>query len=398
MYILENTMLKKTIIGLGLSTSMMLFSGCVSDSGTTTKTAVDGGAKYEIKDGKYSAYHVNTQDITKYNKGRLATPTEIAAWDIDVMPDGTGLPMYDTKHGKVLVDQNGEKVIAQGSVELGNELYDAQCAMCHGDFGSGGAGYPALSGGDIQSLTYQLQNPADAEPNEEPPSRRIGSYWPYASTLFWYIQDSMPFPHPKSLSNSEVYAISAYLFMENGIEIDGEELDEEFVMNREEFLKVKMPNADGFYPNVDTPEDPAQGVRNITEYLSDQKNYGAGTRCMSDCIKGDVPILHIKNELNDFNPPASTLRDLPVVEKSTGTQPGQEAYENSCSACHGNAAIGAPVVGDQEAWAEVISKGLDKVYHNGINGINGMPPKGGNMDLSDSEMKTIIDYMIDSSK
>jgi len=399
MYILENTMLKKTIIGLGLSASMLMFSGCVSESTSTAKkAAVDGGAKYEVENGKYTSYRVNTQEIKNFNKGRLATPTEIAAWDIDVMPDGTGLPMYDTKHGKILLDQNGDKVIAQGSVEFGNELYDAQCAMCHGDFGSGGKGYPALSGGDINSLTYQLQNPADAEPNEEPPSRRIGSYWPYASTLFWYIQDSMPFPHPKSLSNSEVYAISAYLFMENGIEIDGEELDEEFVMNREQFLKVKMPNADGFYPNVDTPEDPAQGVRNMTEYLSNQQNYGAGTRCMSDCIKGEVPVLRIKNELNDFNPPATTVRDLPVVEKSNAVQPGQEAYENSCSACHGNAAIGAPVVGDKEAWAEVTSKGLDKVYHNGINGINGMPPKGGNMELSDSEMKVIMDYMINSSK
>ena len=208
----------------------------------------------------------------------------------------------------------------------------------------------------------------------------------------------MPFPHPKSLSNSETYAISAYLLMENGIEVDGEEMDEEFVMNREQFLKIKMPNRDGFYPNVDTPKDPAQGVRNITNYLNDQKNYGAGTRCMSDCIKGDVPVLRIKNELNDFNPPASTEKSLPVVEKSNTVQPGQEAYENSCSACHGNAAIGAPVVGDKEAWEEVTSKGLDKVYHNGINGINGMPPKGGNMELSDSEMKVIIDYMINSSK
>ncbi|PIF03941.1 MAG: sulfur oxidation protein SoxCD [Arcobacter sp.] len=399
MYILENTKLKKTIIGLSLAASTLMFSGCMSESGTTVKkAAVDGGAKYEIENGKYTDYRVNTQKVGKYNKGRLATPTEIAAWDIDVMPDGTGLPMYDTKHGKILLDQNGEKIIAQGTVEYGNELYDAQCAMCHGDFGAGGKGYPALSGGDIKTLTYQLQNPADEEPNEEPPSRRIGSYWPYASTLFWYIQDSMPFPHPKSLSNSEVYAISAYLLMENGVTIDGEELDEEFVMNREQFLKIKMPNRDGFYPNVDTPENPAQGVKNITEYLSNQKNYGAGTRCMSDCIKGEVPVLRIKNELNDFNPPASTIRDLPVVEKSAAIQPGQESYENLCSACHGNAAIGAPVVGDKDAWAEVTAKGLDKVYHNAINGINAMPPKGGSMDLSDSEMKVIVDYMISASK
>ena len=399
MFISENIMLKKTFIGLGLSASMLLFSGCTLGNDTATKTAVDGGMKYDTKDGKYTAYHVNTQDIKKYDKGRLATKTEINAWDRDVMPDGTGLPIYDMMHGKIVVDENGDKKVAEGSVEWGNELYDAQCSMCHGDFGSGGVGgYPALSGGDLKSLSNQLQNPADDVPNEVPPSKRIGSYWPYASTLFWYIQDSMPFPHPKSLSNSETYAIAAYLLMENGILIDGEELDEEFVMNKEEFLKIKMPNEKGFYPIVDTPENPKQGVSNITKFLGDPKNYGTGTRCMSDCIKGETPLLRIKNELNNFNPPASTKRDLPVVEKIEVVQLGQIAYENKCSACHANDAIGAPVVGDKNTWDEVISKGLDKVYHNAINGINAMPPKGGNMDLSDEEMTVIVDYMINSSK
>lgn len=399
MFIFENTMLKKSIIGLGLATSMLIFSGCVADKESTTKRAVDGGAKYEVKDAKYTAYYVNTQNVEKYNKGRLATETEIAAWNIDTMPDGTGLPMYDMKHGKIVVDDNGEKVIAEGTVELGNELYDAQCVMCHGDFGSGGVGgYPALSGGDIKSLSNQLQNPADAIPNETPPSKKIGSYWPYASTLFWYIQDAMPYNHPKSLSNSETYAISAYLLMENGILIDGESMDEDFIMNREQFIKIKMPNEKGFYPIVDTPKDPAQGVRNMTEYLSNGKNYGTGSRCMSDCIKGEIPLLRIKNELNNFTPPVSTKRDLPIVVKVQTEQPGQVAYENACSACHASAAIGAPVVGDKDAWAEVVAKGLDKVYYNANNGINGMPPKGGSMDLSDSEMKVIVDYMINVSK
>lgn len=399
MFTFENIMLKKTFIGLSLSATALLFSGCTTETTTATKTAVDGGMKYEVKDGKYTSYHVNTQDVGKYNKGRLATPTEISAWDRDTRPDGTGLPMYETKNGKPVLDENGEKIIAEGTVGLGNELFDAQCAMCHGDFGAGGVGgYPALSGGDIKSLSNQLQNPADEVPNQTPPSRRIGSYWPYASTLFWYIQDSMPFPHPKSLSNSETYAIAAYLLMENGIKVNGEEMDEDFVMNKEQFLKIKMPNENGFYPIVDTPEDPKKGVQNITNFLGDAKNYGTGTRCMSDCIKGEIPLLRIKNELNNFNPPASTKRDLPVTEEATTVQPGQVAYENTCSACHSNAAIGAPVVGDKDAWAQVTAKGLDKVYHNAINGINSMPPKGGNMDLSDNEMKEIINYMINSSK
>jgi len=399
MYILENTMLKKTIIGLGLSATMLLFSGCVADKENTTKRAVDGGMIYEVKDGKYTSYHVNTQGTKDFKYGRTPTPREIKAWDIDARPDGTGLPMYDTKHGEVIIGEDGEKKIAEGSIEWGNELYDAQCAMCHGDFGAGGKGYPTLSGGEIESLTNQLQNPADVEPTEEPPRKMIGSYWPYASTLFWYIQDAMPFPHPKSLSNSETYAISAYLLMENGVEFEGEEMDEEFVMNKDKFIKIKMPNEQGFYPTVDTPENPQQGVENMRSFLSDPSNYGTGTRCMSDCIKGEVPILRIKNEMNNFHPAASTVRDLPPVEVKEGSiHPGVAGYEASCSVCHASDMMGAPMVGNKEAWSAVMIKGLDKVYHNGINGINGMPPKGGNMDLSDSDMKVIIDYMISVSK
>ncbi len=391
MYTLENTMLKKTIIGLGLVTSLLLTSA------NAQTRAVDGGMLYETKNSMYTSYYVNEQKIDTTSFGRTPTKTELAAWNVDAMPDGEGLPKYDMKHGKVVLE-NGKPKLASGSVEWGNELYDAQCAMCHGDFGVGGVGgYPALAGGDIESLTNQLQNPADAVPGEEPPSRKIGSYWPYASTLFWYIQDAMPFPHPKSLSNSETYAISAYLLMENGVEINGEEMDEEYVMNKEKFMTIVMPNAEGFYPNVDTPKDPAQGVRNMTKYLSNPANYGEGKRCMSDCIKGKVPILRVKNELNDINPTPSTVRDLPAIKKTGAVHPGLAGYEASCSVCHATDMMGAPAVGDKDAWHTVMNKGLDTVYTNSINGINGMPPKGGT-DLDDATMKVIVDYMIETSK
>lgn len=399
MYILENTKLNKIITSLGLVTSILLLSGCIAQNEEVTKIAVDGGVKYETKNGMYTLYHVNKQETKDFKYGRTPTKREIRAWDIDLRPDGEGAPMYDMKHGVVVLDENGNKKVAQGSVEWGNELYDAQCTMCHGDFGAGGKGYPTLSGGDITSLKNQLQNPADDVLTEEPPRRAIGSYWPYASTLFWYIQDAMPFQNPKSLSNSETYAITAYLLMENGIEIEGVELDEEFVMNREQLLKVKMPNENGFYPQVDTPKDSKQGVRNVTKFLGNPSNYGTGTRCMTDCIKGEIPILRIKNEMNNFHPAASTVRDLPKMVKKASTEHlGKADYEASCSACHDNEALGAPVVGDKETWIEITTKGIDKVYHNGINGINGMPPRGGNMELSDKQMKIIIDYMISSSK
>ena len=390
MFTLENINLKKTLVSFSVIATALLASVSIANA-SSNMVAVDGGMKYETKDGKYTSYHVNTQDTKNYNLGRTATKREIAAWNIDLMPDGTGVPAYDVKHGKVILNEDGKPKKAEGSVEWGNELYDAQCVMCHGDFGAGGKGYPTLSGGDIESLKNQLQNPADDVPTEEPPRRAIGSYWPYASTLFWYIQDAMPFPHPKSLSNSETYAITAYLLMENGVEIDGVELDEEYVLDREKFLKIKMPNENGFYPIVDTPNDPKQGVRNITKFLGNPANYGTGTRCMKDCIKGEIPLLRIKNELNNFTPAASTERTWKEAGTVEMTQ-GQKDYEMYCSACHGNAAIGAPVVGDKEAWATVLEKGIDTVYSNGLNGINGMPPKGGAMDLSEKQFNDIVDY------
>jgi len=394
MFKLENTKkLKTTLLSVSLSTLL-----ATSAFAATKETSVDGAVKYPLKDGKYSSYYVNTQKVKDSNIGRIATEKEIRVWNVDVRPDGTGLPEYDMKEGEVVLGDDGKPKKAEGSVELGNELYDAQCAMCHGDFGSGGKGYPTLAGGSKESLKIQRLNPADEHPNPDTPVRTIGSYWPYATTLYWYVQDSMPFPHPKTLTNSETYAITAYLLSVNNITIDGEELEDEYVLDKEKLMKVVMPNHDGFYPEVDT-KDPRDGVKNMTALLSDPKIYGTGTRCMKDCIKEDTNNLLMKINFDltaNANQPMSVERSLPKVEDNS-VQPGQADYEASCSACHGNAAIGAPVVGDKNAWAKVTEKGIDKVYHNAINGINAMPPKGGT-DLSDEKIKEVIDYMINSSK
>ena len=395
MFKLEN---KKKLITtlLRVGVSALLATSAFGANGVS----VDGAVKYPVKDGKYGPYSVNTQDTKNYNAGREATKTEIVAWDKDVHYDYDGLPEFDMKHGKVILDENGKPKKAEGSVEWGAELYDAQCVMCHGDFGSGGKGYPTLAGGTKATLKTQRLNPADEHPNPDAPVKTIGSYWPYASTLFWYIQDSMPFPHPKSLSNSETYAITAYLLSLNAIEYEGEELDDEFVLDKEKLSKIKMPNEDGFYPEVNTPNDPKQGVKNMTALLSDPKIYGTGTRCMKDCIKEDVNnlLLKIKVDLTaNVNEPVSTVRDLPKVDAST-VLPGQAEYEAKCSACHSNVELGAPVVDNKDALAKVVEKGIDAVYNNALNGVNAMPPKGGHMDTSDEEIKKIVDYMINSSK
>ena len=395
MFKLENTKkLKSALLSIGLSAILS-----TSAMAATKETSVDGAVKYPIKDGKYSSYYLNTQSIKDYNIGRTPTKREITAWDVDVKPDGTGLPQFDMKNGEVVLGDDGKPKKAEGSVELGNELYDAQCVMCHGDFGTGGKGYPRLAGGTKESLKIQRLNPADEHPNPDTPIRTIGSYWPYASTLYWYVQDSMPFTHPKSLTNSETYALTAYLLSINGITYEGVELDDEFVLDKEKLMKIVMPNHDGFYPEVDT-KDPKQGVKNMTALLSDPKIYGTGTRCMKDCIKEDIQNLLMKINIDltaNSNQPMSVVRSLPTAENKVSQSFGQKVYEESCATCHGNPALGAPVLGNKEAWAKVVSKGVEKVYHNGINGINSMPPKGGT-DLNDEQIKEVIDYMINSSK
>ena len=144
------------------------------------------------------------------NIGKPATSEEISGWDIDVRPDGTGLPE------------------GSGSVEDGEMLYEEKCASCHGSFGEAVGRYPVLAGG-FDTLT------------EARPEKTVGSYWPYASTLWDYIHRAMPFAQPQSLSDDEVYAITAYVLYLNDI------VDYEFVLDRDTLETIEMPNAGNFY-------------------------------------------------------------------------------------------------------------------------------------------------------
>ncbi|NPA27517.1 MAG: c-type cytochrome [Epsilonproteobacteria bacterium] len=337
------------------------------------KRAVDGAIKYHIKDDVYAdTYKINPDayEIKQFNFGREATKNEIKARDIDVRYDWQGLP-----DGK-------------GSVEQGDELYAKHCEMCHGEMGSGGKGYPLLVGGQ-GTLKNQMLKPGD-----EPPIKTIGSYWPYASTLWWYVKTGMPFPHPMSLTNDEVYAIVAYLLSLNEITIDGEELDDEYVLTKEKLMKVVMPNVNGFYPDVNGPDGPLV----MKKFLSDSSNYATpNVRCMKNCPTAKV--VRISQPLDDgIRPPLSTKRDLPKKEEgSAQNSKYAKLFEEKCSACHMNKAI-APVPGDKEEWASRIKQGIETLYEHAIKGFKGMPPKGGAMDLSDEDIKGIVDFMVEQSK
>ena len=385
MFKLDRKLIIASIGAISLLASNALASNSLDCNSPASKTyengkrVIDGGVYYPVVNGKTSVYRVNTKGEHKdFNYGRTPTKNELKAWNTDVTP--TSPPPEGS-----------------GSVEEGEEIYEEQCVMCHGDFGSGGGGYPSLSKGNAYEGQKTLTNNRMHDPEADGPIRVFGTYWPQASTLWWYIQAGMPHPHTKSLSDDETYALVAYIMNINEMEIDGEELDDEYVLDREKFLKIKMPNVDGFEPKIDGPK----GTDNVRAYFDNPKNFGAQKvdpkdRCMKNCQKKSAKITRIKGVgIADFLPPMSVKRDLP--ESKAVAKPGQSEYEASCAVCHGASGMGAPVVGNKDEWAVVMKKGNDAVYKNAINGVGGMPPKGGT-DLSDAKLKEIIDYMYNASK
>ena len=144
------------------------------------------------------------------NLGRTALPEEIAAWDVAVQPDGTGLP------------------VGSGDVFTGEDLWVENCASCHGDFGEGAGAFPVIAGGE-GTLTNRR------------PVKTVGSYWPYLSTVFDYVHRSMPFGNAQILSADDTYALTAYILYSNGL------VEDDFTLSNENFTDVVMPNVDGFY-------------------------------------------------------------------------------------------------------------------------------------------------------
>ncbi len=171
----------------------------------------------------------------------IGTPVDqyvYAAWDIDVKPDGQGLP-------------EGE-----GSARIGETIFFDKCAKCHGDKKDGFKGrskYPILA--PYPTLVGD-KPPLDS--TESAPAQTVGSYWPYSSTLFDYVRRAMPFWHSQSLEDDQVYALSAYILYLNDVVEDINK-----PLNKHNFFKINMPNRDGF----------------ICDPRPDTDN----TRCMSNC-------------------------------------------------------------------------------------------------------------------
>ena len=152
--------------------------------------------------------------VVSYGLGRTATVEEIAAWNISVNPAGTNLPP------------------GQGTVAEGKAVFAAQCAACHGDAGQGTPPlYPQLVGKDPTDFSFD---------SDFKIAHTIGNYWPYATTLYDYINRAMPLTAPGSLKPAEIYAVVAYLLAANGVIADSA------IMNAEPLPKVKMPARERF--------------------------------------------------------------------------------------------------------------------------------------------------------
>ena len=242
----------------------------------------------------------------KFGLGRPALPEEIAAWDLDVAPDGTGLPA------------------GSGDVFTGEEVFAEKCAVCHGDFAEGVGNWPKLAGG---------QGTLD----HDDPLKTVGSYWPYLSTTWDYVNRSMPFGDAQSLTPDEVYAIVAYILYSNDL------VDDEFVLSDATFAEIQLPNADGFI---------------LDDRLEAEKHFWTDSPCMENC-KGSVEITMrarvldvTPQEATADEPPAETGDDVLLASAETEAEPeatpeqpevvaldpelvakGEKTFKK-CKACH----------------------------------------------------------------
>ncbi|MDA9531269.1 c-type cytochrome [Bradyrhizobium sp. CCBAU 25338] len=175
----------------------------------------------------------DARSAPRYHIGRAPTAEEIRGWDIDVRPDGQGLPA------------------GKGTVAQGEKLYMDNCSTCHGEFGEGNGRWPVLAGGK-GSLT------------SDNPVKTVGSYWPYASTVFDYVRHAMPYGNTQSQSVDEYYALVAYVLYLNDVVTD-----QNFELSNKNLATIKMPNEQGFV---------------MDDRATSEKSFWQKDPCMKNCI------------------------------------------------------------------------------------------------------------------
>ncbi len=325
------------------------------------------------------------QQDSRYGLGRTPTPQEIAAWDIDVRPDGHGV-----KSGK-------------GTVAQGQPIYDAQCASCHGTFGESNRYMPIAGGVRKEDLKT-----GRASVLREPEGiRTLGTKLNYATTLWDYIFRAMPWTNPQSLAVDETYAVTAYVLHLNGI------VPADYELNEKTLLGVQMPNRNGLTT--------AHGLSRVQG-----KPDAQGSSCMKDCLKE----VKIASELPEFarnqngnlaqqKRPLGPMRGIDTARYETGNgdkprvavaavaspaavDPKDLLTRNACTACHG---MTNKIVGP--GFSEIASKYqgradahayLSKKIKEGGQGVWGAIPMPPQASLKDSDAGEIARWIVNGSK
>lgn len=292
----------------------------------------------------------------QYGFGKPASKAEIAGWDIDVRPDGTGLPK------------------GRGSVAEGQAIYDEKCASCHGTFGESNS-YLQIAGG-VGSL------------GTDQPMRTTGSKLKYATTLWDYINRAMPFDAPQTLRPNEVYAVTAYVLNLNDI------VPADAVLDQDSLPRLKMPNRDGFTTD--------HGFMH-----RDGKPDTHNTACMHDCVKevrlsSQMPDYARDQHGNLAEQTGPTGAAKTVAAAAAARSPLDVAKASACTACHGVTAkvvgpgfreVAARYAGDPDAESRLVAK--VKAGGAGAWGAVAMPAQP---QVKDADARLLVQWILGGAK
>jgi cytochrome c len=193
---------------------VLCVAACTGGASSRDDVTGEGATRVVAQGGSQAAASVHAPPRRYEGIGRAPTTAEIRAWDIDVNPSGIGLPA------------------GRGTYARGAEVYRQRCAACHGTNGEGMSTNPRLVGREPADFSFARVGPAAP--------RTIGNYWPYATTLFDYINRAMPFDAPGSLPAQDVYSVVAFLLARNAI------IDSTTVVDARSLPTVVMPARDHF--------------------------------------------------------------------------------------------------------------------------------------------------------
>ncbi|HVF65768.1 MAG TPA: c-type cytochrome [Casimicrobiaceae bacterium] len=298
----------------------------------------------------------------RFGFGNAPTRAQVAAWDIDVRPDGTGLPE------------------GRGTVEAGQRIYDAQCASCHGTFGESND-YMEIAGG-IGTLA------SDA------PKRTTGSKLNHATTLWDYINRAMPFGAPKTLTADEVFAVTAYVLHLNGI------LPADAALDRKSIVALRMPNHDGFTTSHGLA---SKSGRPDTGNVACMRDCGPPAKVVSE-IPGYARDAHGKlaDQFRSLGR-AGAGRSIEVAARPMSAVAHADLAKSAgCTACHGVTQrlvgpafreIGGRYAGSADAAEKLVAR-----LREGGGGQWGAIPMPPQPQLSDGDARTLVDWILAGAK